>query len=682
MPLSPSCPSRSLIRHRAIQITRPLLYTSVPVIAAATLVTYRPCNPQRTSSIIATHPLQFVDLSHHIKTIHTTHIIKNNKTNTGNNNLNGISHLLISKARINHFSTSPQSFTATSKMSSTSSTFKIKGLTSLDLPSDKIEVEVEGIEKGKLLLLKHGGQIHALTANCTHYGAPLVKGVLTPDARLTCPWHGACYNVTTGDVEDAPALNGLHKYEVFEKDGGVYVKADEGTFKENGRLPIASCSVAQQHQKVVIIGGGSGTIGAIEVLREHGFNGQITIISKEPNLPLDRTKLSKALIPDPEKLLLRPKEWYSSVSVSVVSDEATAVDFTNKTVSTKSGEIIPYTKLILATGGTPRRLPLPGFKELGNIFVLRTVKDVQAILAAVGPTKKKEIVIIGSSFIGMEVGNALSKENNVKIVGMESAPLERIMGAKVGRVFQSNLEKNGVKFYMAASVDKATSSSADPSNVATVHLKDGTALPADLVILGVGVGPATEFLRDNPAVTLERDGSLKTDEYFAVECLKGNNNNNNNGSSSDVYAVGDIATYPYNGPGAGQGGVTHVRIEHWDVAQNAGRSVGRTIAHAFSSSSSVPLKAKTFIPIFWSALGGQLRYCGNTMNGFDDLIIKGELDEGKFVAYYVLGETVVAVASMGMDPIVMKCAELMKSGKMVGKKEVNEGVDVLKVDLA
>ncbi|OAX77672.1 hypothetical protein ACJ72_08026 [Emergomyces africanus] len=567
-------------------------------------------------------------------------------------------------------------------MSSTT-TFKIKDLTSLDLPSDKIEVEVEGIEKGKLLLINHGGQIHALTANCTHYGAPLVKGVLTPDARLTCPWHGACYKITTGDVEDAPALNGLHKYEVFEKDGGVYVKADEATFKQNGRLPIASCSVAQQHQKVVIIGGGSATIGAVEVLREHGFSGQITIISKESNLPLDRTKLSKALIPDPEKLLLRPKEWYSSVSISVVSDEVTSVDFTNKTVATKSGETIPYTKLILATGGTPRRLPLPGFKELGNIFVLRTVKDVQAILAAVGPTKKKEIVIIGSSFIGMEVGNALSKENNVKIVGMESAPLERIMGAKVGRIFQTNLEKNGVKFYMSASVDKATSSASDPSNVGTVHLKDGTALPADLVILGVGVGPATEFLRDNPAVTLERDGSLKTDEYFAVECLKGNNNNNGNGSSSsDVYAVGDIATYPYNGPGAGQGGVTHVRIEHWDVAQNAGRSVGRTIAHAFSSNSSVPLKAKTFIPIFWSALGGQLRYCGNTMNGFDDLIVKGEPDEGKFVAYYVLGETVVAVASMGMDPVVMKCAELMRSGKMVGKKELNEGVDVLKVGLA
>ncbi|ODH52341.1 hypothetical protein GX48_01404 [Paracoccidioides brasiliensis] len=560
-------------------------------------------------------------------------------------------------------------------MTSTStSTFKIKDLTSLDLPSDKIEVEVEGIEKGKLILIKQGGQVHALTANCTHYGAPLVKGVLTPDARLTCPWHGACYNIATGDVEDAPALNALHKYEVFEKDGGVYVKADEASFKSNGRLPISSCTVAQQDQKVVIIGGGSGTMGAVEVLREHGFGGQITIMSKEPNLPLDRTKLSKALIPDPEKLLLRPKEWYSSVSITTVSDEVTSVDFLNKTIATKSGKTVPYTKLILATGGTPRRLPLPGFKELDNVFTLRTVTDVQAILTAVGPNKKKNIVIIGSSFIGMEVGNALSKENTVTIVGMESTPLERIMGNQIGRVFQSNLEKNGVKFYMSASVDKATPSSADASKVGAVHLKDGSILPADLVILGVGVSPATEFLRDNPAITLEQDGSLKTDDYFAVESLKGNNKN-------DIYAIGDIATYPYHGPGAGQGGRSHVRIEHWDVAQNSGRCVGRTIAHAFSSKSSMPLKPKSFIPIFWSALGGQLRYCGNTMNGYDDLIVQGEPGEGKFVAYYLLGETVVAVASMGMDPVVMKCAELMRSGKMLGKKEVKEGVDVLKVDL-
>nr|KMM69427.1 rhodocoxin reductase [Coccidioides posadasii RMSCC 3488] len=548
------------------------------------------------------------------------------------------------------------------------SDYKLKDLASLaDLKDgEKREVSIEGLEEAKLLFVKLDGQVHALTARCTHYGAPLVKGVLTPDGRITCPWHGACFNVTTGDIEDAPAPNALEKFEFFEKDSAVYVKAGAEALKRNGRQPISQCSIVGD-DRIVIIGGGSGTFGAVEALREQGFKGKITIISREPNPPLDRTKLSKALIPDASKLLLRPAQWYASVGIDLVSDNAKAVDFDKRTVSTDSGKSFPYTKLILATGGVPRRLPMPGIKDLGNVFVLRFVTDVQEILNAVGD-KNKNIVIIGSSFIGMEVGNALSKENKVTIIGMESAPLERVMGAKVGQIFQRLLEKQGVNFHMSASVEKASPSEKDPSKVGAVHLKDRTVLPADLVILGVGVSPATEFLKSNEAVTLEQDGSLKTDESFAVNGLK------------DVYAIGDIATYPYHGPGAGQGDRTHVRIEHWDVAQNAGRSVGFTLAHALASPpKEVPPKA--FIPIFWSALGQQLRYCGNTMNGWDDVILAGDPDNFKFAAFYTLGHTVVASASMNMDPLNSKCAELMRRGNMPTKKELEKGLDILSLDL-
>jgi NAD(P)H-nitrite reductase large subunit len=258
--------------------------------------------------------------------------------------------------------------------------------------------------------------------------------------------------------------------------------------------------------------------------------------------------LSKALIPDADKLLLRKKEWYSEASVDVISDTVTSVDFSKKSVSTISGSQIPYTKLVLATGGTPKRLPLPGFKDLKNIFVLRTVNDVKDILAAVGEKKGKKIVVVGSSFIGMEVGNCLSKENTVTIIGMEKAPLERVMGEEVGKIFQKTLEKNGVKFYMGASVDSATPSEKDSHAVSAVKLKDGNSIEADLVILGVGVAPATEYLKDNNSVSLEKDGSLRTDENFKVEGLE------------DVFAIGDIATYPYHGPG---GDGTPTRIEHW-----------------------------------------------------------------------------------------------------------------------
>ncbi|KAJ5707956.1 Apoptosis-inducing factor 1 [Penicillium malachiteum] len=545
--------------------------------------------------------------------------------------------------------------------------YKLKDITSLsELKSstDKIEVEIEGIPDGKVLLVNLDGNIHALSPRCTHYGAPLKNGVVAPDGRITCPWHGACFNVTTGDVEDAPALNALHKYEVFEKEGAVYITAAEGDIKFGQRDPVWKCSPAKSEEKVVVVGGGSGTIGVVQSLRELKYPGQITIISTEPEYVIDRPKLSKALIPDASKILWRPAEWYTEAGIETLVDEVKAVDFTSKSLSTASGKTISYTKLVLATGGVPRTLPLPGFKnnELKNIFTLRTVADVAAILDAAGNTRKN-IVVIGSSFIGMEVGNALAgKGHAVTIVGMESAPMERVIGVEVGQIFQRNLEKSGVVFKLSAGVEKATPS--QEGTVGAVHLKDGTVLPADLVILGVGVRPATDYLQGNPAITLLKDGSIATDGHFVVPGLQ-----------DSVFAVGDIATYPYHGPG---GNGAPVRIEHWNVAQNAGRAAARAIVHE-RRGALTSLAPRLFIPIFWSALGAQLRYCGNTVNGYDDVVLRGEPDNGKFVAYYTLGDVVVAVATMGTDPVMSQSAELMRRGKMPGKKEILGGLDVLQV---
>ena len=207
-------------------------------------------------------------------------------------------------------------------------------------------------------------------------------------------------------------------------------------------------------------------------------------------------------------------------------------------------------------------LPLPGFKDLKNVFLLRSITDVEAILAAVGEKKGKDIVVIGSSFIGMEVANCLASNNTVTVVGMESAPMERVMGAEVGKIFQKLVSKNGVKFQLSASVDSAQPSSSDSSVVGSVKLKDGSSLSCDLVILGVGVKPETSYLKDNPAVQLEKDGSLRVNEAFQLL------------SNPDVFAVGDIATYPYHGPG-GSGSPT--RIEHWNVAQNAGEKISERL---------------------------------------------------------------------------------------------------------
>ncbi|SPQ20713.1 3412c283-f49a-4914-819a-09b78d59b7b2 [Thermothielavioides terrestris] len=534
--------------------------------------------------------------------------------------------------------------------------YRLKGVTSLALqPGEKQEVEVEGLD-AKVLLLNAAGTVQAIGPRCTHYGAPLVKGVLGTNGKITCPWHGACFNAKTGDVEDAPALDELPIFKATERDGAVYITGDAETIKRGHRKPNFKCT-ATGGDKVLVVGGGSGALGVIEGLRNGGYQGAITLISNEGYLPIDRPKLSKALLTDLAKLQWRDEAWYKSGSVDIVHDEVTGVDFGTKTVTTKSGGKFAYTKLVLSTGGTPRVLPLQGFKELANIFTLRNVHDAKRIVDAIGD-KGKKIVIIGSSFIGMEIAVATASGNDVTVVGMEKAPLERVLGERVGNIVRKGVEAKGVKFYMSAGVEKAEPSASTPSHVGSIHLKDGTKLDADLVILGVGVAPATEYLKGNSAVQLEQDGSLKVDEAFSVVGLK------------DVYAIGDIATHPYRGPG-GEG--RPVRIEHWNVAQNSGRSVASHILKPDRT-------PEFYTPVFWSALGSQLRYCGNTTaSGWDDLVLQGDPDQGKWVAYYAKGETVVAMASMGMDPAMAQCAQLMSLNRMPTKSQLQAGLDILSI---
>ena len=447
---------------------------------------------------------------------------------------------------------------------------------------------------------------------------------------------------------------------MVERDGAAYLVGEEESIKSGRRKPTFKKTAVQgesQADRVVVVGGGSGAVGTVEGLREKGFQGAITVISYEGYLPIDRPKLSKALITDESKLQIRDHGFYTNGSIDFVGDEVTDIDFQGKTVLTKKGEKYSYTKLVLATGGTPKVLPLQGFKVLGNIFTLRTVWDAKRIVDAINvDDKRKKIVVIGSSFIGMEVAGATAANNDVAVVGMEKTPLERVLGERVGGILRKGMEGKGVKFHMSAGVDKAEPSAADPSKVGSVYLQDGTKLEADLVILGVGVAPATSFLSNNKVIKLEGDGSLRTDEYFSVVGVK------------DVYAIGDIATFPYNGPG-GNGKPT--RIEHWNVAQNSGRTVASHIVNP-------TLPPQFFTPVFWSALHAQLRYCGNTTNGFDDIVFQGQPDEGGgWAAFYTLGDTVVAVASVGYDPVVSLSAQLIRVGKMPSKSELQGGLDLL-----
>ncbi|RXW21742.1 hypothetical protein EST38_g4133 [Candolleomyces aberdarensis] len=502
--------------------------------------------------------------------------------------------------------------------------------------------------EGKILLSRLGDKVHATSAFCTHYGAPLAKGVLTADGRVVCPWHGACFNVCSGDIEDAPAPAALHSFKAHVADGKIYVTADPSdTLKSNfSRQPKLLASGAENAGRgVVIVGGGSGAFQAVESLREHGYAGPITILSKETYTPIDRTKLSKALITDPAKI-----EWKTAADLKIkygtnlrLGVEVTGVDLEKKNVTLDNGkDTLSYDKLILAPGSTPRRLPIEG-ANLENVYTFRGISDSQKVDAAA--REGQRVVVIGSSFISMELVVAISKRKlaSIDVIGMEEYPFQAVLGEEIGAALKKYHESQGVRFHMKSKVDKIVASEENP-NIATGVVVNGETLPADFVIMGVGVGPATQFLKGS-GIEVERDGGVKVDQYLRVK---------SGPDTQNVYAIGDIAIYPQvNGD--------ETRIEHWNVAGNHGRAVGCTIAG----------KEQPFVkvPVFWSAQGQQLRYCGIG-------------HKVQFIAYYVKNEKIVAVASMQNDPVVSKASELLRLGLMLTPEEVEAGKDLLSVDIA
>ncbi|GAA5859333.1 hypothetical protein JCM1840_004566 [Sporobolomyces johnsonii] len=525
--------------------------------------------------------------------------------------------------------------------------------------------------ESKILLSRVKGQYFANSAKCTHYGAPLAKGVLTESGRIVCPWHGACFKAQTGDIEDAPALNSLQSFKVETDSSSIYIHApsspDAVSQSREPSAPSVSIGTSSSTEPagVLIIGGGPGAAHTIEGLRDEGYQRTIKVISKEPHLPIDRTKLSKALLWDTQKLALRGQAFYDRLGVEFILDtEATAIDFEHATVKLSNGETAAYENLVLATGAIPLRLPLDG-ADLGNVFLLRGVKDAKAIDEALGKPEndadKKNLVIIGSSFIGMEAALAAAGRAKVTVVGMEGAPFEKILSKEIGNGIRKFHESKGTKFFLPAELSHFSPSASDASVVGAVHLKDGTTLPADVVILGVGVKPATQLLKD-AGLELEKNGTVKTDEVLRILQLKGK-------AKGNVFALGDIATHRH----AAQGEFAYV--QHWNVASNH----GRCIAHLIATGKEQPYDK---IAVFWSAQGQQLRYAGTTQaNTWDDVLIQGNADELKFVAYYFAGNETVAAASMQNDPIVARVSELMKLGKMLTKDEIKAGKSPLDVPL-
>ncbi|XP_067014967.2 apoptosis-inducing factor 3 isoform X2 [Anabrus simplex] len=510
--------------------------------------------------------------------------------------------------------------------------------------SDVKENEMKAFEVGdvgKVLIAKQGGKFFAVGNKCSHYGAPLNTGVLGP-GHVRCPWHGACFSLATGDIEEFPGLDGIPCFKVeVQKNGDVKVKARR---KDLGVAKVVKPMVSRDKNNnttFVIVGGGPAALSCAETLRQEGFTGRLVMVAKEDALPYDRIKLSKGLDTTAEKLQLRPPEFYKEHDIEVMlNTEVQSVNHYTKMVKLSSGTELKYNSVFLATGSTPRRLECEG-SNLKNIFVLRDVSDANKIQEQLNP--ERDVVIAGASFIGMEcAAYCQGKVKSVTVVGRGSVPFKAVLGEEIGARIKAVFEEKGVQFRLGADLVKLLPSSNDSNSVGKVVLTDGSELPADVVIAGIGAIPNTHFL-NKADYNLEPNGSVPVDKHLETN-VKG------------VYAGGDIANAP----------VLHTKasIGHWQLAQYHGHIAGRNMA-----GKSTNLKA---VPFFWTMfLGKSIRYAGFAPS-FDKIIINGSLADLEFVAYYCQGDSVNAIATMKTDPVAAKFADLLQSGRRLTRSEVEK----------
>src|SRR5260221_7188698 len=283
-----------------------------------------------------------------------------------------------------------------------------------------------------VLLIRRGADYFAIGADCSHYGGPLDKGVLKGNT-LTCPWHHACFDIRQGTRLEPPALNDLPHYPLRIEQGQVIVTLPQ----DNNPEPQATTDPADKRH-FVIVGGGAAGNAAAEELRRCAYAGKITMVSQDANVPVDRPNLSKDYLAgkaDPAWMPLRGNEqWYVERHIAMkLGTRVVKVDAKDHTLELDKGDALHYDKLLLATGSTPRQLSDTPGTDLKGIHTLRNQADADAIINAA--QKGKHAVVVGASFIGMEVAASLAGGRGVAGTGVGPGqwPLGRIPRGSVGR---------------------------------------------------------------------------------------------------------------------------------------------------------------------------------------------------------------------------------------------------------
>lgn len=457
-----------------------------------------------------------------------------------------------------------------------------------------------------VLLAKAGSEIFALDAYCTHYHGPLVEGLVV-GATIRCPLHHACFDLRSGEALHAPATAPLSQWRVEEKDGRIFVRE-----KRTAESPVRAADTGAP-QNIVIVGGGAAGYAAAEMMRRHGYAGSIVMLSSDADPPIDRPNLSKDYLAGaaPEEWMpLQPDNYYTDSKIDLrLNTQVVSIDVTTKHVVTANGFEVPFDRLLLATGAEPVRLNIPGAQQ-ANVFTLRTLTDCRAIIHAA--TGARRAVVIGASFIGLEVAASLRARNiEVHVVALEKRLMERILGSEMGDFIRSLHEQHGVIFHLENTVTAIDGS--------RVTLKTGETLEADFVVAGVGVRPRLALAEQ---ADLAMDRGVVVNEYLQT-------------SVPDIYAAGDIARWP--DPHSRQG----IRVEHWVVAERQGQTAAYNMLGGRRKFDAVPF--------FWSNhYDVPIRYIGHAEQ-WDEIAVEGDIKAKDCLLTYRSKDRTLAVASISRD---------------------------------
>lgn len=474
-----------------------------------------------------------------------------------------------------------------------------------------------------LLLVRLGEEVHALPARCTHHPRPLAHGLLH-DGRLICPVHQAAFDIRTGDTLEPPALDALAKFPVRIADGRVFVEVPDGA-SDRRLMAMASFDPDRDRRTFVIIGGGGAGAVAAESLRQAGYQGHILLIGREPHLPYERPHCSEDYLIgklEESQLPLRSRAFYEEHGIELRSGHVLRFDAPTRGILLDSGESLSADAVLIATGGEPNKIPVPG-THLDGIHTLRCRDDVEAI--ATDLKSAKAAVIVGAGFVGLETAAGFRRLGlEVAVVAPEPIPLAPALGTRVGSLVQATHEERGACFFMGHTVAEFRGT----DHVRSAVLDDGRVLAADLVVIGTGVRPATSFVN---GLGLASDGGILVDDRLRA--------------APGVWAAGDVATYP--DPYSGQ----RVRIEHWRTAQQHGKAAAFSMAGRGAPFAGVPF--------FWTDQHGLSMAFVGCLRGWDDVVFHGDVEQRDFLAFYLAGDRLLGAGGTRRSQL-SAFAELMR----------------------